>query len=744
MRIVVVGADFEENLGLGLIAASLEAVGHRVHVVAFQDPAHGDEVVDKILARKPDLVGLSIQFQHRAHEFLRMAHRLRALGFRGHLTCGGQFPTLAWREVMHNHKGIDSIVLHEGEHTIVELADALLRQKPLARIAGLALRDDRQRPFRTEGRPLPADLDRLPFPKRYRPHTSHVGVPFIPISGSRGCWGRCSYCSITSFYRDAREHGGGRLLRLRSPRNIAAEMALLWHGAGGPSVFCFHDDNFLLPRPEDTLERVREILSHLDAFGVGKVGLIGKCRPETLTPSLAKELRTLGVVRLYIGIENASQGGSDHLCRRTSIASVRQALDAAREAGIFACYNLLIFEPEATLDEVRENIAFMREHASHPVNFCRAEPYHGTPLHLGLVGNPGIGGSYLGWDYRIADDRTELLFRICAAAFRERNFAARGVANRTMGLGYSVKLLEHFYDERPAAVAKIRRQADEVTRGIVLETADFLEEALRLAQSDDRELVERETALLGLRISAFDSAWHAILDDLQSQMEKFVAEAQRLSRPTRPTRKLIEAVQGLAVMSLLSVGVSACGGRATSDDPVPPDAGFDAEEGGDSSGDVQVSDPLPEDAGMEDVMVSDPPPWDSGFEDQVSDPPPWDSGFEDQVSDPLPEDGGFSDNKAGPLDHWRDSTPHRSERSRDLPLFEPPAIQLSHARVESGILVRALGGSTAMTMRWEGDGVIEGDGREVLWRPGSDSDQLRLGVRTRGGVAIVSLRARDA
>ena len=771
MRVVVVGADFEENLGLGLIAASLEAVRHRVDIVAFQDAAHADQVVKKILARKPSMVGLSIQFQHRAHEFLNLAQRLRAHGFRGHLTCGGQFPTLAWQEVLDNHTAIDSIVLHEGEHTVVQLADAVDKRKSLHEIPGLAVRDEKRRARRTAGRPLPADLDRLPFPKRYRPHTSHVGVPFIPVSGSRGCWGSCSYCSITSFYRDARKHGGGRLLRLRSPRNIAAEMALLWHGAGGPSVFCFHDDNFLLPRPEDTLRRVTEIRSHLDTFGVGKIGLIGKCRPETLTSELAKELRALGVVRLYIGVENASQGGSDHLRRRTQTASVRPALQAARDAGIFACYNLLIFEPEATLDDIRENIAFMREHASHPVNFCRAEPYHGTPLHAGLVDSPNVGGSYLGWDYRIADDRTELLFRICAAAFRERNFAPRGVANRTMGLGYSVKLLEHFYDERQSTVTKIRRQAEEVTRGIVLETAGFLEEALHLAESDDRDFVERETALLGLRIAAFDSAWHVALDDLQVQMDRFVAGAVQIAHPRRPTRKLVEAVQGLAVVSLLAVGVSACGGETTSDDPLPPDAGLDADhDGGDSAADVQVSDPLPEDGGIDvmvsdppppdagfdqvadplpedsgvdaDAMVSDPPPPDAGFEDQMSDPPPPDAGFEDQMSDPPPADAGFQ-SKAGAHDHWQDSTPRRAERTRDLPLFDPPALRLTHVRVEDGILVRATGGADAMSLRWEGDGAIEGEGREVIWRPGADSDQLRLGVRTRGGVAVVSLRARD-
>ena len=94
-----------------------------------------------------------------------------------------------------------------------------------------------------------------------------------------------------------------------------------------------------------------------------------------------------------------------------------------------------MFEPDASLDDVRTNIAFIREHAEHPVNFCRAEPYSGTPLQKRLQTRGSLNGSYLGWNYRIEDPRTETLFRVCAAAFRERNFACDGVANRAMGLG---------------------------------------------------------------------------------------------------------------------------------------------------------------------------------------------------------------------------------------------------------------------------------------------------------------------
>jgi radical SAM superfamily enzyme YgiQ (UPF0313 family) len=765
MRVTLVGADLEENLGLGMIAASLEGAGHKVRVVPFDESGAREQVARQVLGTRPDVIGLGIQFQHRAHDFLSLARRLRVLGFAGHLTCGGQFPTMAFREVLSRGHGVDSVVLHEGEDTIVELLDALSKGDgaPLRAIRGLAIMDG-EAPIRTEGRPL-GDLDRLPFPTRYRPHSRHLGVPFIPIMASRGCWGSCAYCSITSFYRDARAHAGGRTLRRRTPKNVATEMALLWHAAGGPSIFCFHDDNFFDPRPADTLARVRAIRKELDDFGVGTIGMIGKCRPDTVDAALLKELRALGVLRLYIGIENASQAGSDHLGRRTQNLRISEALRAADDAGIFTCYNLLLFEPDATLADVAENVAFIRAHATHPVNFCRAEPYYGTPMHRRLEQADAVTGSYFGFDYRVADDRAELLFRVCAAAFRERNFAPLGVGNRTMGLGYAAKVLDHFHGSglepaRAAELAAIVRRATELTRQISLETADLLERALRLAEGaslpftfEERDRVERETALLGLEIAALDAVRHRQIDALHADMDRFAAAQKRTTRARAIPARLVQMAQGVALASALgvwSVGVAGCGEVS---DPVPADSGKD---------DTMVSDPVPQDSGHE-TLVSDPLPEDTGFDTLVVDALPPDTGVDADaaadtpwVADPPPPDTGVIDTadaakdtntfgrvepKRRLLDQFRDTSPRRSPRTDDLPLSAPPTPSLHATREGDRVRVRVEVGATPINTRWQGDGVIEGEGAEIAWTPASSDDAIRVAVRSKGGVAVVSLRA---
>jgi hypothetical protein len=463
-----------------------------------------------------------------------------------------------------------------------------------------------------------------------------------------------------------------------------------------------------------------------------------------VTPELARELARLGVIRMYVGIENASEAGCKHLNRRTSIAQLGAALDSLAAAGIFTCYNLLVFEPETTLDDVRDNIAFMRSHLRHPVNFCRAEAYHGTPLHRQLQAAGQLGGSYLGWDYRIRDDRAELLFRIFAAAFRERNFGSHGVANRHMSIGYCVKLLEHFYEDTSGQRAILAHRAAQLSRELTLESADFLQQALGLAEQcdlADRERIERETALLGLRIAAADQAWHGVLDKLMADMEEFSRQAKRPAF-LRNAKKAIDLGRKLGLAACLGVWSVGCGGTTESSDPAPPpqDGGTDVNDA--QTEDIFMADCVPPDAGN-DISVVDAAPVDAGLDVQQADPPPQDSGVEDVTpfdnwADPVPPDAAEA---VLEIDRFHDTSPRRAVRSADLPLYHPPQVRLEARRDGARVMVTLCGHSSGMSTRWQSNGEIEGDGATVVWTPVSADDQLRVAVRSSGGVAIVSLRS---
>jgi anaerobic magnesium-protoporphyrin IX monomethyl ester cyclase len=88
-------------------------------ILPFNAPQDLNDVAMQAMLFEPDLVGLSIGFQHRAREFLTLAQRLRDYDFEGHLTCGGHFPTFASSELLLDVPALDSVVLHEGEVTLI-------------------------------------------------------------------------------------------------------------------------------------------------------------------------------------------------------------------------------------------------------------------------------------------------------------------------------------------------------------------------------------------------------------------------------------------------------------------------------------------------------------------------------------------------------------------------------------------------------------------------------------------------
>jgi hypothetical protein len=96
-----------------------------------------------------------------------------------------------------------------------------------------------------------------------------------------------------------------------------------------------------------------------------------------------------------------------------------------------------------------------------------------------------------------------------------------------------------------------------------------------------------------------------------------------------------------------------------------------------------------------------------------------------------------------PVEHWQDSGPRRLIRSTDLALYDPPIIELEGKVVGNIIRVKLRGGETAMNTRWQCEGKVKGEGREVEWEPDSESDSLCVLARGNGGVAVASLRARD-
>jgi radical SAM superfamily enzyme YgiQ (UPF0313 family) len=137
--ILLVGHEDEENLSIRSLAAFLMNEGLRAVIEPY--PGSQKEVIlRRIESDTPKLVGFSISFQSMIRDFAELAAYLRRNGLSSHLTAGGHIPTLAPETVFDMVPGLDTIVRHEGEQTLLRLYQNLAKPDLWPGIRGLVVR----------------------------------------------------------------------------------------------------------------------------------------------------------------------------------------------------------------------------------------------------------------------------------------------------------------------------------------------------------------------------------------------------------------------------------------------------------------------------------------------------------------------------------------------------------------------------------------------------------------------------
>ncbi|MBN1608725.1 MAG: cobalamin-dependent protein [Polyangiaceae bacterium] len=449
--VALVGPEVEENLSLRYLAASLERAGILCDLFGYNGSTDLPVLLSALCAEpQPRLVALSLSFQWRALDVLALAVALRERGFRGHITAGGHFASFAWQELLGDFPELDSICRFEAEDALHELAVAVLAREPSpgppawSDIAGIAYRAEDAAPALSPARPPPT-LGSLPWPDRRGPAAHCLGHAIAPMIGSRGCYGNCSFCCIATLHRMSSPRDRHRL---RDVDDIAAEMAEL-QAKRGTEIFIFHDDNFFLPRHDESLARVLALGKALEARGLRRFATVVKARPNDVTPEVMGTMRDrVGLVRLFLGVESSTQQGCRTLGRGVQAGEAERALGMLERLGLYVCFNLLVFDPDASTQALLANMEFMQAHGEHPSNFGRVELYAGTPLLARLLAEGRARGDYVAWTYDQSTPEMERVFQLAMAAFYERNFSGWALANRLQSTRFDVEVARFFHPAR--------------------------------------------------------------------------------------------------------------------------------------------------------------------------------------------------------------------------------------------------------------------------------------------------------
>jgi anaerobic magnesium-protoporphyrin IX monomethyl ester cyclase len=334
-----------------------------------------------------------------------------------------------------------------------------------------------------------------------------------------------------------------------------------------------------------------------------------KARPDDLDDAVFAVLKKIGLLRVYIGIEAGSSQGLKTLGRGVDIEANQRALDFLRARDVYACFNMLIFDPETSARSLRDSLEFLRRNTDIPMNFCRTEIYVGTPLMHKLGRESRLDGDVFGWDYEISDPVAERAFRVFATAFLDRNFRCDGLMNSTLSLGYYLHLLRQFYPK--AMTARLREHTLATIRRVNADCVARMSEILDFAESP-----------ASLDPNAFQAFTARMLEDVtraNETLEAQVAEASRriLDAARGAVRPKPRVRWGAAAAAALALSPLACDPLAPPPppDPLPPPNVRENDDGGQAlvvepkEDSTQFAQPPPgQDAGIIALPPPDPPP----------------------------------------------------------------------------------------------------------------------------------------
>lgn len=382
-----------EHLGLGYLSAYLQTHGIEVDTWDLvQQPKTDEEFLRLVATGDYSVVGVTASYQDAVPPAVEVARLVKQARPDLHVCFGGHFPTASHDLMLRDFPDIDSVVRGEGESPFLEVARRLGRKQPLDGVKGLTHRRAAEVVVEEPASSIP-NLDDLPFPDRGCLPDAGVGIRYASLESSRGCQFRCTFCSIENFY------GPGNW-RARTVENIVDEMCHLYehHGCRG---FYFADDNFVAPGDAGTM-RVLEFCIEVHRRGLTDISLAAMLSASCVNDQVVKALVGIGLSSVLVGVES----GSERVLRRMRKAATPEtnsmALRLLRQYDIDVTAAFIMFDPESTIEDVRDNLTFLESHLDCFSDCSLINPlsvYYGTQDYIRLSELGLLSGGYLNPKY---------------------------------------------------------------------------------------------------------------------------------------------------------------------------------------------------------------------------------------------------------------------------------------------------------------------------------------------------------
>jgi radical SAM superfamily enzyme YgiQ (UPF0313 family) len=346
------------HLGLLSMAEFVKAGGVEVAICDGADEQLSDAAVAARLQRsRPVLVGITCA-QVTMRRVLRLVREMKTWSPPPFVVLGGHQAAFTAADILRDIREVDAVVVGEGELPFFELARRLLAapDSGLHGIPGVCLRQGGKAdaaPAALHGLEVVRDLDRLSWPGEVQ---ARQGKRHVALITSRGCFGRCSFCSTPNFNLFSQ----GSRWRSRSPESVVDEIGRLVADFRVESIH-IHDPDFVGLTPAG-FERARAIAGGLAARKI-RAPIRFSCQASAAVRvglDFWRLWKEAGLEKVFIGFES---GIEEELRRYHKPSRVRDGVEAHQllsRAGVRIQAGFIMFNPQSTADSVRENLAFLR------------------------------------------------------------------------------------------------------------------------------------------------------------------------------------------------------------------------------------------------------------------------------------------------------------------------------------------------------------------------------------------------
>jgi radical SAM superfamily enzyme YgiQ (UPF0313 family) len=285
---------------------------------------------------------------------------------------GGVHFSYAPADCLQENPGLDYVIKGEGEIALLNLIENIESLKNSNNIRGVYSKYND--PFSHSEFSEVADMDQLPDLdwnllhgnlEYYKIQLQSGYGRSMTLMTSRGCKGRCVFCSNQIFNKTVRAHSSDYVIR--QMRNLIDNFNI--------QHIQFEDDNFFLleERNQNLFKKMKQENLSVRWSCVARV--------DAINTDILKNAKEAGCVSVLYGIETANNHLLKKIGKKISIEQVNTAINKSKQLGILTKGFFIIGLPNETKETLKDTYQFIKKCQLDDISMFYFTPFPGSAVY---------------------------------------------------------------------------------------------------------------------------------------------------------------------------------------------------------------------------------------------------------------------------------------------------------------------------------------------------------------------------